>query len=349
MSEFQEYLNTIDSAISVSCNKLDEAFINVRNMYFQLKKENEKLKAENEELKYKNKTLWAELQKVTELAQNIADEFEKENQQLKAQLSPTVCSKCLKPECSCHAQLQNCDKASRVEGKAHKCFCNNGKIYLRGLYSGGISTILTNSLPKDEKEECYIDCPYCKQQKIPGRLHEQDEKAPNCLNGNEWPTIQPDPSLRAGLSNLLGCDNENKAVYHVVSRLKDENERLNHTVNDLIEVLKLRENQLAKVNHNSLKLHSHLLRYSACKDILKGFDAFYRDSFCKQNKLTEEQKVNVENLAQIVIKITPVIESFEVNLEVKQDCDICKNTRMLKIPSLTCSFGYPCNCIFKHT
>lgn len=136
---------------------------------------------------------------------------------------------------------------------------------------------------------------------------------------------QPDPTLRAELSNLLGCDNDNQSVFNVVSNLKDDNERLNHTVNDLMEVLKLRENRLAKINSNAVKLHSHLLRYSASKDILKGFDAFYKDCF-HQYELSEEQKANVEKLAQFVIKVTPVIKSFEVNLTGEQNRD--KNSQV---------------------
>jgi predicted RNase H-like nuclease (RuvC/YqgF family) len=95
----------------------------------ELEKENERLKAENKQLsgisgqlKVENAQLKAQLEdeklrykfavgEVSYIQKIVREEIE----QLKTQLSPDVCSKCLKPECLCRAQLQNCDKASQVE------------------------------------------------------------------------------------------------------------------------------------------------------------------------------------------------------------------------------------------
>lgn len=50
MNNFEYSLSTLDSALSISCQQIDEAFINIKNEYQRLKDENEKLKTENEKL-----------------------------------------------------------------------------------------------------------------------------------------------------------------------------------------------------------------------------------------------------------------------------------------------------------
>jgi hypothetical protein len=57
-------------------------------------------------------------------------------------------------------------------------------------------------------------------------LHVEHEKLKADNEQLKTQLQQPDPSLRAELSSLLGCDNENKAVYSVVSKLKNENDCL---------------------------------------------------------------------------------------------------------------------------
>lgn len=93
---------------------------------------------------------------------------------------------------------------------------------------------------------------------------------------------------------MLGCDNESSAVYNVVSNLKDENKKLSHTVDDLMNVLSVRENRLSKIRSNIVKFHVHLLRHSASNEILKGFKAFYRDCFNNAD-ISEELKIECEN------------------------------------------------------
>lgn len=128
-----------DDMIDAEFNKFKEKLKEQK----YLKEENEKLKIENEQLAHFNSPKIAALEKENILLANTILRISDENAQLKV-------------------QLQNCDKASQVERKPHKCPVCRGIIGICKIYEQVSDEVKSLGIAKqDEQGIWYIPCIPC--------------------------------------------------------------------------------------------------------------------------------------------------------------------------------------------
>lgn len=272
MNNFEDNLEIIDSAISITANKTDEAFINIKNMYYTLKEENENLKKAHEGTAC---CLLARTRSLNEQSKRI-DVLQEENEKLKAERfkleSNEVAYKTyierLKDENeTLDKRLYSLGRREELEAinkrlhfvidslekeinqlkaqlqqtqKAYKCAtCQDYK---------RVIDIETSWIGKDP---FFKDCPDCckkesrpKQDEIIGELN---------IKLSVTPVIE-------SFNIDLNCSKENESP-------------------ESIEYLRRAFNRYLKAMSNSTKLQSHLLRYNASKEILDGYVKYYEESF----------------------------------------------------------------------